>query len=150
MDSQLANKEAIPRFKVPKSALSSGTGKQRNKEIDYKNEPRTAVVQTNDTGTTSREVLNDRAQQLIDKLNEKRKKDATILADFKKSLEDQAANAYSTVEQRMVQMYERHSKIVQEKVQELFAILDRIAKQEEELCRFRSALGMLYSDVREP
>ena len=26
----------------------------------------------------------------------------------------------------MVQMYERHSKIVQEKVQELFAILDRI------------------------
>ena len=33
MDSQLANKEAIPRFKVPKSALSSGTGKQRNKYV---------------------------------------------------------------------------------------------------------------------
>ena len=48
------------------------------------------------------------------------------MLEFKKSLEDQAASAYSTVEQGMVEMYERNSKVVQEKVQELFAILDRI------------------------
>jgi hypothetical protein len=48
------------------------------------------------------------------------------LLEFKKSLEDQVASAYNAVEQGIVEMYERNSKLVQEKVQELFVILDRI------------------------
>lgn len=93
--------EAVPHFKVPKPAPPPDDGKRQNKQsfthcipvshrasnfprdIDQMSDPVTmgsSAVHTGETGSTSRDTLNDRAQQLIDKLNEKRKKDATLLA----------------------------------------------------------------------
>ncbi|KAJ8040760.1 Synaptonemal complex central element protein 2 [Holothuria leucospilota] len=96
---------------------------------------------------TSREMLNQQAQILIDEVNAKRKRDTSLLDDFKKSLEIQASNAYSMVEQNVFQLYEENGKLLQEKLQELFATLDRIAKLEQELEQFKVALGALYQDI---
>ncbi len=50
----------------------------------------------------------------------------------------------------MYQLYEHNGKIMQAKLQELFATLDRIGKLEAELQEFRNALGVLYSDIQQP
>ena len=51
------------------------------------------------------------------------------------------------IEQSLFQMYDRQSKVIQEKLQELFATLDRIAKLESELQEFKQALGLFYQDM---
>ena len=50
----------------------------------------------------------------------------------------------------MYQMYDQNGKIMQAKLQELFATLDRVAKLEVELQQFKNALGALYSDIQNP
>lgn len=59
----------------------------------------------------------------------------------------QASNAYSMVEQNVFVLYERNGKQLQDKLQELFATLDRIAKLELELDQFRVSLGALYKEI---
>ena len=49
------------------------------------------------------------------------------LSDFKKSLEEQINTSCSVLEESIVQTYEKHSKTIQDKLQELFAVLERIS-----------------------
>ena len=49
------------------------------------------------------------------------------LSDFKKSLEEQINTSCSVLEESIVQTYEKHSKNIQDKLQELFAVLERIS-----------------------
>lgn len=49
------------------------------------------------------------------------------LSDFKKSLEEQINTSCSVLEENIVQTYEKHSKTIQDKLQELFAVLERIS-----------------------
>lgn len=51
------------------------------------------------------------------------------------------------VEQNVFVLYERNGKQLQDKLQELFATLDRIAKLELELDQFRVSLGALYKEI---
>ena len=59
----------------------------------------------------------------------------------------QTQKTCSLVEQAMFDLYEKQSAVVQEKLQELFATLDRIAQLETELGQFKQALGAFYQDV---
>ncbi|XP_071847403.1 synaptonemal complex central element protein 2-like [Apostichopus japonicus] len=99
------------------------------------------------SSSSSREMLNEQAQMLIDEVNAKRKRDTALLGEYKKALEIQASNAYSMVEQNVFVLYERNGKQLQDKLQELFATLDRIAKLELELDQFRVSLGALYKEI---
>ena len=47
--------------------------------------------------------------------------------DFKKALEEQINTSCSVLEESIVQTYEKHSKTIQDKLQELFAVLERIS-----------------------
>ncbi|XP_071800233.1 synaptonemal complex central element protein 2-like [Asterias amurensis] len=98
----------------------------------------------------TREFLNEQTQQLIDDINAKRKRDTTMLADFKKALDLQASNSFASLEQAMYQVYQQNSKGIQDKLQELFSTLDRISKLEMELEHFKHSLGSLYSDIHGP
>ncbi|XP_038056166.1 uncharacterized protein LOC119728159 isoform X1 [Patiria miniata] len=102
------------------------------------------------SNSVNREILNQRTQQLIDDINAKRKRDTTLLADFKKAMELQASSSYEGLEQAMFQMYEGNGKAIQEKLQELFATLDRISTLEMELEQFKTSLGALYSEIQGP
>ena len=62
----------------------------------------------------------------------------------------QVARSCGLLEQSMYQMYDQNGKIMQAKLQELFATLDRVAKLEVELQQFKNALGALYSDIQNP
>ncbi|XP_035699869.1 synaptonemal complex central element protein 2-like [Branchiostoma floridae] len=108
------------------------------------------MASTVESGMPTREMLNQSAQKLVDDINSKRKRDAALLSDFKKALEIQVGNSCSLLESSMYQTYERTGARMQEKLQELFAVLDRVSKLEAELKQFRQALGMLYTDVQAP
>jgi len=98
-------------------------------------------------GPSSREQLDKDSQQLIDDLNNKRKQDSQLMVDYRKALEEQVQKNCSRVEQTLYSVYEKQNNQVQEKLQELFATLDRIAQLETELTKFKQALSMLYQDM---
>ena len=52
------------------------------------------------------------------------------------------------MESKMCLLYEKQGKVVQDKIQELFDCLNRIAKLEEELVQFRASLSVFYQDVQ--
>ncbi|XP_069127508.1 synaptonemal complex central element protein 2-like [Argopecten irradians] len=95
----------------------------------------------------TREGIISTANSLIDDLNNKRKQDTELLENFKKALQLQVQRTSTMVEERMFQVYEEQGKVVQEKLQELFAGIERIAKTEAELAEFREALRLLYTDI---
>ncbi|XP_021350904.1 synaptonemal complex central element protein 2-like isoform X2 [Mizuhopecten yessoensis] len=95
----------------------------------------------------TREDITSAANALIDDLNQKRKQDTQLIEDFKKALELQVRRTCAMVEERMFHVYEKQGKEVQEKLQELFAGIERIAKTEAELGEFREALRLLYTDI---
>jgi len=53
----------------------------------------------------------------------------------------------SGLEQHMFSVYEQQSKLMQEKLADLFATLDRISQLDAELGEFKRALGCLYQEV---
>ena len=50
------------------------------------------------------------------------------LSEFKKAIDQQCSNAYNSIEMAMYNSYERTQSTMEEKLQELFAVLDRIGK----------------------
>ncbi|KAK3091957.1 hypothetical protein FSP39_024000, partial [Pinctada imbricata] len=51
-------------------------------------------------------------------------------------------------EAKMCGIYEKKGKCIEEKIQELFDCLNRIAKIEEELLQFRHSLQIFFQDVQ--
>ncbi|XP_071952938.1 synaptonemal complex central element protein 2-like [Antedon mediterranea] len=96
---------------------------------------------------TTRESIQETAQQLIHDLNLKRKSDAALISDFKKDLEEKVTETCKAVDLHMFQCYERNGQIMQEKLQTLFATLERIHKIEQEMEQFKQALGIFYKDI---
>lgn len=48
--------------------------------------------------------------------------------DVRKALEMQATSTVNKIEETLVELYEANSKVIQDKLQEIFAVLDRICK----------------------
>ncbi|XP_029197831.2 synaptonemal complex central element protein 2-like [Acropora millepora] len=97
---------------------------------------------------TSHDDIQRSCQQLIDDINSKRKRDTDLVNDFKKALEEEINTSCNILEESIVQTYEKHSKTIQDKLQELFAVVERISKLEGELIDFKQALGVLYNDMQ--
>jgi synaptonemal complex central element protein 2 len=51
------------------------------------------------------------------------------------------------MQQHIHHVYERQGKVMEEKMQELMACLERIQKLDGELAEFRKALQLLYHDI---
>ncbi|ESP00711.1 hypothetical protein LOTGIDRAFT_158004 [Lottia gigantea] len=97
----------------------------------------------------NRDSLSTAAQQIIDDLNAKRKQDTQLLIDLKKALEKQTEKVYKATEQHLFAVYDKQGKIVQDKIQQLFSIIDNISKLETELKEFKQALQILYQDMKD-
>ena len=53
-------------------------------------------------------------------------KPCSFRLEVRKALEEQATNSSNMVEEALVGIYEENSKVIQDKLQEIFAVLDRI------------------------
>ncbi|XP_065180317.1 synaptonemal complex central element protein 2-like [Sycon ciliatum] len=100
------------------------------------------------SGQSRADPLKQAAQQLIESINKKRQHDATIVADLRRSLEEDMNESYIRVQQGLSEVYDKTSHGIQEKLEEVFATLDRIVKLEMELQQVSKALGTLYADMQ--
>ncbi|XP_064395731.1 uncharacterized protein LOC135342797 [Halichondria panicea] len=91
--------------------------------------------------------LNSNIENIISAINDKRKRDISLLADFKSDLEMQCAAAYSLMESTIYSTYEQTNTVMEGKLQELLQVIERINLLESELTEFKSAFSALYSDI---
>ncbi|XP_020915190.1 uncharacterized protein LOC110252691 [Exaiptasia diaphana] len=96
----------------------------------------------------SSDELQRRVQQQIDDINAKRKRDTDLLNDFRKGLEMQVSKTCGAIEEAIVKSYEDKSHVIESKLQEIFAALERIRQLEDELKNFKKTLGLLYTDMQ--
>ncbi|KAM9313323.1 synaptonemal complex central element protein 2 [Gastrophryne carolinensis] len=93
------------------------------------------------------EALQDRAQALIDKINEKRGKDQTLMKNFNTSLSMKVAELSQCLEEQMYQVYQKNNTLMQAKLQELTQIIDRIGQLQVELKQVCHTLMTIYKDL---
>ncbi|XP_061168086.1 uncharacterized protein LOC133177023 [Saccostrea echinata] len=93
--------------------------------------------------------IQEAANNIIETTNKKRKRDSDMLRDFKKTAEYQLCTTLLEMQNHIHKVYERQGRIMEEKMQELMACLERIEKLEQELAEFRNALQLLYHDIND-
>ncbi|KAL8617972.1 hypothetical protein ACOMHN_058056 [Nucella lapillus] len=92
-------------------------------------------------------LLSEKAQQLVNGLNDKRKQDTDMLADLKSTLLSQVEEICTSVEQHMYSTYEKQGTMFNERVHELYACLERIATLETELAQFKQDLTSFCQEI---
>ncbi|KAM4036710.1 synaptonemal complex central element protein 2 isoform 1-T5 [Anomaloglossus baeobatrachus] len=93
------------------------------------------------------EALQSRAQGLIDKINEGRFKDQTMMKDFNTNLNIKVAELSQCLEDRMYQMYEQNNTQLQVRLQELTEIIERIGQLQTELKQVCQTVVTVYKDL---
>ncbi|XP_015268656.1 PREDICTED: synaptonemal complex central element protein 2, partial [Gekko japonicus] len=93
------------------------------------------------------ESLQERTQQLIDKINENRKKDHMLMNNFRESLLMKVSALAEKLEERVFLAYDHNNKIIQDKVQEFSDVMGRIKQIEAELKQVCHTVEMLYKDL---
>ena len=118
------------------------------------------VVSTSDTsvdtgqgneGTnhlSSPETLQECAQQLIEEINAKRQRDATILSELKSELDSHATSSFETIERFILDKSQAIGYKIQTKLQMLFSTLKHVSELKSELEQFRNNLEVLNSDTQ--
>uniref|UniRef100_A0A8C8SRH3 Synaptonemal complex central element protein 2 n=1 Tax=Pelusios castaneus TaxID=367368 RepID=A0A8C8SRH3_9SAUR len=93
------------------------------------------------------ENLQKRTQQLIEKINENRKKDHTVMSNFRDSLLLKVSSLAEKLEEMMFLIYDCHNKQMQDKLQELSEIMERISQNQTELRQVCHTVEAAYKDL---
>ncbi|KAM8793906.1 synaptonemal complex central element protein 2 [Eudromia elegans] len=91
--------------------------------------------------------LRQRAQRLVDKVNESRKADHAVMSGFRESLLLKVSALAEQLEERLFHLYDAHNGLIQERLRELAAATERIAQLQGELRRACRALEAAYRDL---
>ncbi|XP_043940614.1 synaptonemal complex central element protein 2 [Protopterus annectens] len=93
------------------------------------------------------ESLQQRAQQLIDEINESRKKDHTLMSNFRENLMLKVSELSQKLEEGMYEIYDHHNKLIQDTLHELPVIMERIAQLEADLKQVCQTVVTVYKDI---
>ncbi|XP_026535323.1 synaptonemal complex central element protein 2 [Notechis scutatus] len=93
------------------------------------------------------ESLQERTQQLIDKINENRKKDHVLMNNFRESLLMKVSSLAEKLEESVFPVYDHNNKLIQDKLQELSEIMEKIRQIENELKQVCHTVEMMYKDL---
>ncbi|XP_062456990.1 synaptonemal complex central element protein 2 [Rhea pennata] len=91
--------------------------------------------------------LQQRTQQLIDKVNDNRKKDHAVMSNFRESLLLKVSSLAEKLEEKMFRVYDLHNELLQEKLRELSELVERIGRIEAELRHACRAVEAAYEDL---
>ncbi|XP_042750495.1 synaptonemal complex central element protein 2 [Lagopus leucura] len=91
--------------------------------------------------------LRQRAQSLIDRLNDSRKEDHTVMSSFRDSLQLKVSNLAEQLEERLFQLYSLHNELIQERLQELAEVMERVRQAEDELQQVCHTVEAAYRDL---
>nr|XP_060615762.1 synaptonemal complex central element protein 2 [Anolis sagrei ordinatus] len=93
------------------------------------------------------ENMEQRTQQLVDKINEDRKKDHEFMNTFRENLLLKVSSLAEKLEERAFYVYDHNSKLIQDKLQEFSEIMERIRQIETELRQVCNTVEILYKDL---
>ncbi|KAM4675856.1 synaptonemal complex central element protein 2 [Discoglossus pictus] len=93
------------------------------------------------------EGLQNRAQNLIDKINEGRNQDQTLIKKWNDNISMKVTELCQRLEDRMYQVYDHHNKLLQDRLQELPEIIDRIGQLQAELKQVCQTVVTVYKDL---
>ncbi|XP_053320649.1 synaptonemal complex central element protein 2 [Spea bombifrons] len=93
------------------------------------------------------DALQRRAQSLIDKINEGRSKDQAIMKNFNESLAMKVNELSQCLEDKMYNVYDHHNKQLQDRLQELPEIIERIGQLQDELKQVCQTVATVYKDL---
>ncbi|XP_015706105.1 synaptonemal complex central element protein 2 [Coturnix japonica] len=91
--------------------------------------------------------LRQRAQSLIDRLNDSRKEDHSVMSGFRDSLQLKVSNLAEQLEERLFQLYSLHNELIQERLQELAEVMERVRQAEAELQQVCHTVEEAYRDL---
>ncbi|XP_025920152.1 synaptonemal complex central element protein 2 [Apteryx rowi] len=91
--------------------------------------------------------LQQRTQRLIDKVNDNRREDHAVMSAFRESLLLQVSGLAEKLEERMFHTYDLHNRLIQEKLQELSEVMERIGHMETELRQVCRTVEAAYKDL---
>ncbi|XP_062827543.1 synaptonemal complex central element protein 2 isoform X1 [Anolis carolinensis] len=93
------------------------------------------------------ENMEQRTQQLIDKINENRKNDHEFMNTFRENLLMKVSSLAEKLEERVFYVYDHNSKLIQDKLQVFSEIMERIRQIETELRQVCNTVEILYKDL---
>ncbi|XP_065585244.1 synaptonemal complex central element protein 2 [Cyrtonyx montezumae] len=91
--------------------------------------------------------LRQRAHGAIDRLNESRKEDHAAMSGFRDSLQLKVSNLAEQLEERLFQLYAVHNELIQERLQELAEVMERVRRAEDELQQVCRTVEAAYREL---
>ncbi|KAM6188626.1 synaptonemal complex central element protein 2 [Sarcoramphus papa] len=91
--------------------------------------------------------LQQRAQQLINRVNDSREEDHTMMSSFKESLRLKVSGLAEQLEEQLFHLYGLHNKLIQERLQELEEVMERVEQAEAELRQVCCTVEAAYRDL---
>uniref|UniRef100_UPI00398EFD2E synaptonemal complex central element protein 2 n=1 Tax=Pristiophorus japonicus TaxID=55135 RepID=UPI00398EFD2E len=96
---------------------------------------------------SSVEGLCERTKQLVNEINKSRIKDHKLMSSFKDTLILKVSEFSKKIEGGLFEIYNNENKLIEDTLQELLTILDRIRCLESELKQTCNAMATVYKDM---
>ncbi|XP_033927926.1 synaptonemal complex central element protein 2 isoform X2 [Melopsittacus undulatus] len=91
--------------------------------------------------------LQHRAQHLIDNVNSSRKEDHNVMSTFRESLLLKVSGLAERLEEQLFHLYGIHNELIQERLQELAEVMERVGEAEAELRQVCRTVEAAYRDL---
>ncbi|XP_074785995.1 synaptonemal complex central element protein 2 [Athene noctua] len=91
--------------------------------------------------------LQERAQEVINVLNSSRKEDHSLMRSFRESLLLKVSGLAEQLEERVFHLYDLHNKLIQERLQELEEVMERVGQAKTELQQVCLTVEAAYRDL---
>ncbi|XP_051897900.1 synaptonemal complex central element protein 2-like [Pristis pectinata] len=96
---------------------------------------------------SSVEGMCERTKQLVNEINKSRIKDHKLMSNFKDTLIMKVSEFSKKIEEGLFEIYSSENKLIEDTLQELLNILDRIRCLESELKQTCNAMATVYKDM---
>ncbi|XP_078090917.1 synaptonemal complex central element protein 2 [Mustelus asterias] len=114
-----------------------------NSTLDFSNKPANCFAASD----SSIDTLCERTKQLVNEINKSRIKDHKLMSNFKDTLILKVSEFSKKIEEGLFEIYSNENKLIEETLQELLNILDKIRCLESELKQTCSAMATVYKDM---
>ncbi|XP_038640485.1 synaptonemal complex central element protein 2-like [Scyliorhinus canicula] len=111
--------------------------------LDFSSEPPNCFAASD----SSVDALCERTKLLVNEINKSRIKDHKLMSNFKDTLILKVSEFSKKIEEGLFEIYSNENKLIEDTLQELLGILDKIRCLESELKLTCSAMATVYKDM---
>ncbi|XP_078387691.1 synaptonemal complex central element protein 2 isoform X1 [Cetorhinus maximus] len=111
--------------------------------LDFSSKPSNCFAASD----SSIDALCEQTKQLVNEINKSRIKDHKLMSNFKDTLILKVSEFSKKIEEGLFEIYSNENKLIEDTLQELLNILDKIRCLESELKQTCSAVATVYKDM---